>query len=159
MGIGGVTFGGLASGIDTKAVIDAIMAVERRPIQRLESRQSDLNSRKAALDEMRSKLDSFLASLRDLSSTSTLNSKIATVSNEDALGVTAGTAAELGQYSIDVVQLAAAQKIAGNGVADSGICRWTKGCWRPRGGRSASWTWRPPWPAWPSSTGAGPRWR
>ena len=65
MNVGSINFGGLASGLDTEAIIEAIMAVERRPVRRLEDRQSSLNSRKAALDEMRSKLDTFLSSSTD----------------------------------------------------------------------------------------------
>ena len=44
---------GLASGIDTKAIIDAILNVERKPLDRLQNRQQLFSQRKAAFDELR----------------------------------------------------------------------------------------------------------
>ena len=61
-----VTFSGLASGLDTRALIDAILSVERRPIERLQQRQALFNQRRAALDELRGKLSAFDSALRDL---------------------------------------------------------------------------------------------
>ena len=44
--VGNITFGGLGSGLDTGAIIDALLGVERIPIQQLETRKKDEQMRK-----------------------------------------------------------------------------------------------------------------
>ena len=43
MSTAGISFGGLASGLDTQAIIAALVAVERRPIKALETKKTSLN--------------------------------------------------------------------------------------------------------------------
>ncbi len=117
MDIGSLNFGGLASGIDTKAIVEAILSVERRPINRLQDREIELNAEKSALDELRSKLNGFLNTLRDISSDQVFRGRAATLSDDSFFRATAGTAAETGQFSVEVLQLAAAHKVAGNGLS------------------------------------------
>ena len=119
MDIGAFNFAGLASGIDTKALVDAILSVERRPIERLQQREFELNQRKSAFDDLRSKLNGFLTTLRDISSDRTFRGRVTTVSDESILGASAGTAAESGLFSIDVLELAAANKVASTGLSAS----------------------------------------
>ena len=117
MDIGSFNFGGLASGIDTKAIIEAILSVERRPINRLQTRESELSQEKSALDELRSKLNVFLNALKDVSSDQTFRARATTLSSDDFFSATAGTAAETGLFAVEVLQLAEAHKVAGNGLA------------------------------------------
>ncbi len=42
----GITFNGLASGLDTQAIIQALLAVEQRPITRTPARRSICTSRR-----------------------------------------------------------------------------------------------------------------
>lgn len=123
MDFGSINFGGLASGIDTKALIDAILDVERQPLRRIEARQSQLGQQKSAMDEMRSKLNAFLSTLRDISSDRTFNARVATVSDETALAVSSGIGADTGLFAVEINQLATAEKIASNGVSapDEGL--------------------------------------
>ena len=123
MQIGGVTFGGLASGIDTKALIQAIIQAERKPIERLEARQVELNQQKSALDEMRSKLSGFLNTLKDLNTQGTFSGRTTSVSDETVFTASAAPGAELGLFSIEVLELAAANKVKSDGfsASDSGL--------------------------------------
>ena len=50
---------GLASGLDTTALIDSIMAVERRGVVLLEARQARVNNQLAAFREINTKLLAF----------------------------------------------------------------------------------------------------
>ena len=61
MGFGPIQFGGLASGLDTGSIISALMALERRPIQLLESRKSTEESKL----ELFSTFENLVRELRD----------------------------------------------------------------------------------------------
>lgn len=115
-----INFTGLASGLDTKALIDAIMQAERRPVDRLQARQTQMTQKRTALDEMRAKLDAFESALRGLSAETTFRAYKATTSSETYLKATAGAGAQAGLYEIEVLGLAAAHKIKSNGVAATG---------------------------------------
>ena len=106
-----VRLGGLATGQDTQAIIDAILEVERRPIQLLNNEAAIEEEKLVAwnavddavsdLYSKTSKLNSFLT-WRQTSVTSTTSS-VATAS--------AGTAAALGSYSMNVTQLAQSHRV------------------------------------------------
>ena len=85
-----INFTGLASGLDTRAIVDAILEFERKPIERLQTRQSLFSSQRAALDELRSKLTSFETALRDLTSDATFRGRTSTVSDQTVVRATAG---------------------------------------------------------------------
>ncbi|ANM30514.1 hypothetical protein ABI59_14435 [Acidobacteria bacterium Mor1] len=118
-----INFTGLASGIDTRAIIDAIINAERQPIERLREQQAVLGQRKGALDALRNTLQGFEKSLRDLSSSSTFRARTSTVSDETVLSARAGTGAEPGLYDLTVTSLATADKYVSSGLVspDQGL--------------------------------------
>src|ERR687890_618444 len=67
----GLTLGGLASGIDTDAVITQLMAIERAPQSRLQLKESALQARQTALSDVATRLRSLQTSIKDLSSVAT----------------------------------------------------------------------------------------
>ena len=119
MEIGGITFGGLASGIDTRALIDAIIQAERQPVERLTARKSSLNQEKSALDEMRTQLNGFLNTLKDLRTQSVFRSRVTTVADETSFTASAAPGAELGAFSVEVLELAKAHKVHSDAFAAS----------------------------------------
>ena len=56
-----ISFGGLATGLDTNAIVSELMSLERRPITRLEGEKNYLNSRLKAFQDFDSKLKDFMA--------------------------------------------------------------------------------------------------
>jgi flagellar hook-associated protein 2 len=119
MDIGSINFSGLASGLDTKSIVEAILRAERQPAVRLESKQTLYQSQKSALDQMRSKLTAFSDALRGLSADVTFRARTAKVSDDAFLRATPGAGAETGIFSIEVLELASAHKVRSNGVAAS----------------------------------------
>ncbi len=113
--IGSLNFSGLASGLDTKAIIEAILRAERKPVERLELRQSRLGARQSALEELRAKLLAFRDTLRDLSSQRTFAGRTTALSQEGFLTASARPGAEVGLFAIEVLQLAAAHKVKSDG--------------------------------------------
>ncbi len=106
-----ITFGGLATGLDTNAIIDGLMQVERLPLARLESDKIWLNSRLAAFKEFDGALNTFLTGVESLSDRDQYFQKTASYSSEDFFSATISEGA-LGnsQYNIEVQSLALVQK-------------------------------------------------
>lgn len=103
----GLSFAGISSGLDTTAIIDAIIEVERLPIVRLEQRKLDEQNQLALLTNVKVKLASLQSALQRLTLRGTINAKQATSSSE-AVSAVAGSAAVNGVYKVTVSQLATA---------------------------------------------------
>lgn len=120
MAVGSIKFGGLASGIDTSAIIEALMDVERLPVKRMEDeradvvkRQSlirDLNSMMLELREAARGIDNRTDTLAARASKEELLSTSAESSNETVLGASSSGSALPGTYSVRVTQLATAAR-------------------------------------------------
>lgn len=106
-----IQFGGLATGMDTNAIIDQLMNIERLPIARLETDKTWLNTRLSAFTELDSKLSSFLNSIKDLGDADTLQKRSGKLSTEDYLTASVSSEALVGtSYQIEVQSLAQVQK-------------------------------------------------
>jgi len=113
-----ITFGGLATGLDTSALIESLMEIERIPLDRLETEKKYLNSRLEAFSEFDSKLNDLLDAVKDLDTVSKLRSYTATPASEDYFSATASGIASAGSYQIEVKSLAVQEKEVATGVAD-----------------------------------------
>lgn len=114
----GFTLGGLASGMDTGAIVEALVGVKRTPILRLEERKTEANARLAAFKTFDSKLKDLLSKADGLDTGSDLLATTLTVSSDDYLAATASSSATSGSYQIKVGQLAQVEKSVYQGVAD-----------------------------------------
>ncbi len=113
-----ITFGGLATGLDTTAIIDALMEIERQPITRLETDKSYFNSR---LDVFKN-LDSLFAALQTkaeaIDTAAEIDSPGISQSSDLYFSATGTTTAGLGSYQVEVIALAQVQKDVSAGYAD-----------------------------------------
>lgn len=123
---------GSFSGLDTAAIIEASLAVKRIPIDRLNNRISENDTRIAAFNEFKALLETMQSAVNGLrnppGSVGILNNvfeqKSAFVTSNtstpgtDILGATATNNATAGTYEIDVLQIAQAHKISGGTLAD-----------------------------------------
>jgi flagellar hook-associated protein 2 len=116
MDIGPINFGGLASGIDTAALVQAILNAERQPAVRLEAQQSVLQSRVSALADLDAKLSAFSDALHALSADITFRGRTATVTEDGFYKATSGAGADTGIFAVEVLALAAAHKVKSAGV-------------------------------------------
>lgn len=105
-----IFFGGFASGLDTNALIDALMSVQRRPILLAESRRFDIEDEQSAFSRINSSLVNLLARLTDMKDATVVGGRRATTdqpfSEPAKLSVTARSAAAVGSFTIDIVSLA-----------------------------------------------------
>ncbi|WP_456384399.1 flagellar filament capping protein FliD [Desulfolithobacter sp.] len=113
-----ISFGGLATGLDTNGIIDAIMNVERQPLVRLEKDKTWLNNRLSAFSELDSKLNTFLDAISDLGNPEALAKRSVSLSSSDYFSATVSSEALAGtSYQVEVLSIAQVQKT----VSDAGF--------------------------------------
>lgn len=105
-----IQFGGLASGLDTKSIIDALMGVERRRLDQLVARRATLQARADAYAKIRTALADLKTKLTAFTERGLGAARSATSSDTTALGATATSRAAPGRYEIGIQQLATATR-------------------------------------------------
>jgi flagellar hook-associated protein 2 len=110
-----INFGGLASGLDTDSIVEALMDIERKPLDRLESDQEYYNSRQDAFDGLDTKLKTLLDKFEDIDTSNEVRAYSATAASDEYFSVSASGSALPGSYNIEVQSLARQQKDASDG--------------------------------------------
>jgi len=105
-----IAFAGLATGLDTAAIVSQLVEIRRAPIYRLQSRKQGYQDEISALGSLKSKLLAFQKAAQNLDTASEFSSLLGTSSDEDVLRVTAGPDSAPGSYNITINSLAVAQK-------------------------------------------------
>jgi len=107
-----IRFSGLGSGIDTASIVDALMRLERAPIDRVEADKKALTTKKGVVQE----INGLLGKLRDAAaamySPNALEAKAATSGDPTIVSASAGAAAAAGTYNVTVTSLAQAHTMA-----------------------------------------------
>jgi flagellar hook-associated protein 2 len=119
MSSAGISFGGLASGLDTQAIIQALVAVERRPISQLETKKTSLNKQKSLYGDLSGLLGKLNSAAKALKTTTDFLTMKAVSDDETVLRASAGSSATPGTYSVRVLKLAQAQVNASPGTASA----------------------------------------
>ena len=109
--------GGLISGLDTNALISQLVQLERAPIQKLESKKSAYNSQLSLLGGIKSALSELKTKMKELDTASELVSMAATSSLETAVTADATGDAAAADYTVEVVQVARAEKDRSQGFS------------------------------------------
>ena len=112
------SFSGLATGLDTDAIVSSLVAVESLPIRRLEQQQADNSSIRFRLDTIRGRLDTLKTNLEGLDTRAEVLATGTTSSDESVLTVSATGGASLGTYDVTVANLATAERTYSNTFAD-----------------------------------------
>lgn len=107
-------FLGIGSNMDMQSIVDKLVALEKRPILRLESQKVDYSTKQAIWREVNTRLSALSSSLDGLKLQSDFEKINAAVSDEKILTASAGANAAVGEYEIEVLQLAKAQKVMSN---------------------------------------------
>ncbi len=108
---------GLASGINSRNIIDQLMSIERRPIGVIQRQMVDATTRKNAFASLASKLDNLKSVGTSLARPISFRKNTTTTSDPDALTATATTRAAPGRYSVNVGRLASAQQSVSRGYS------------------------------------------
>jgi len=110
---------GVGSGLDINGLVQKLMSAEQGRLNAITSKQSNYQSKLSAYGTVKSGLSTFQTTLGKLTDAANLQPKSATAGDTSVLGVTAGTSAVAGDYSISVSRLALAQKLVADGQTDT----------------------------------------
>lgn len=114
-----ISFSGLASQLDTASIVSALVGVQRVPLLRLESQNSDLQSKIGTIDKLSSALSSLRTASDALASTGDVLSYTGEVSNTSVARMTVSGDAVPGSYSLEVTALAQAQRTYSDPIVDA----------------------------------------
>ncbi len=156
---GRVSFSGLSSGLDFETIVDGIITAKRVPVDLIETRITENTEKIAALKDLRTLLQDLKDSVRDLRGAVTLGNTgdafaatqaFATSSRSDGgtpsdagnlLGVSTTNAAATGSHTLEILRVAAAQKVASTTFSDATSALGFSGAFEIEGsGGSASIT-------------------
>jgi len=113
-----IAFSGLATGLDTAAIVSQLVELRRAPMYRLQSRKKNFETQISALATMKTKLIAMQDAMAALDSANEFSSLKATSNDEEFVTITAGSDAAAGNYDIEVISMATAQKTASQGYDD-----------------------------------------
>lgn len=119
--VGGISIGGLGSGLDTGAIINALLGVERVPINALEDRKSDVQKRISLIGTFESHVRSLRDSASKMREMGSLLAFGVTAEFEGIANFSASGGAAAGSHSIDVQQLASVDRWAFDPVVDPDV--------------------------------------
>ncbi len=128
-----ISFGGLATGLDTGAIVAQLVAIRRQPIVKLDQQKSLIERQRAALVDLRGKLEALREAAAALDTWREFGSVTAASSHENLVRATANPTAAPGSYELVVSSLARAQKEMSQGYdsafaeVGSGVLRLTVG--------------------------------
>jgi flagellar hook-associated protein 2 len=111
-----ISFGGLATGLPTEDLVSGLMAVERRPIDRLEAEKEYETLRLKAYGQFSAKLDDLRSAVGNLNLSSEVKTTSVRLSSEEDI-TASSNGASTGSYDIAVAQLAQVQKTVSGGYS------------------------------------------
>ncbi len=112
-----ISFGGLASGLDTRAIIDALVSVRRVPVQRLAVAKQKLERQRTEFSTFSTKIEALRSKLRDIDTVSELGSTKAATTDAAVVNATTGGAAVAGTWTVQTTSLARSEVQGSNGFA------------------------------------------
>ncbi len=108
---------GIGSGLDVNGIVQKLMTVEQQPLTQLDKQTAVDQAKVSAFGTLKSALSALQTALQGLSTSSAMHTMKATTSADTVFSATAGNGAVAGTYSVEVTQLARAQKLASAGFA------------------------------------------
>jgi len=103
---------GVGSGLDVNSLISQLMAIERRPVKLLDTKEIGLQAKLTAYGTVKGALSSLQSSASALSSAAKFSANTASAADASVISATASSIANLGTYSIEVSTLAKAHSIS-----------------------------------------------
>ena len=111
-----ISFGGLATGLPTEDIVSSLMAIERRPLDRLEADKEYEKLRLQAYGQFNERLNNLRSAVGKLNLTSEVRTTSVRLSSEETISASSN-GAKTGSYDISVAQLAQVQKTVTDGLS------------------------------------------
>ncbi len=107
-----ITAAGIGSGLDVESIVSQLMAIERKPLDALQQKKTDIDARISAYGNLKSALSTFQAAMKDLSTPTALKVYTATSEDDGVFTATATSTAAASTYQIEVIRQAERHKFA-----------------------------------------------
>lgn len=108
-----------ANSVDVTAIVSQLMAVERRPIDKLEGKSASYETKLTVFSTLKSSIANFQDSVKALTDTGSFQSFTTTSSDSSALTASAGSTATPGSYALSISSLAQSQQLVAAGQLSS----------------------------------------
>ncbi|MHB0774129.1 flagellar filament capping protein FliD [Halomonas sp. WWR20] len=108
---------GIGSGLDLSSLLDQLKSAEQEKLSPIVSQQSSYKAKLSAFGQLESSLDKLQTAAAALNKAETFQAVTSSITG-DAVTASAGSEAVPGRYEVSVTQLAKAQSLASQGVAD-----------------------------------------
>lgn len=115
----GISFSGLASGLDTNSIVSQLVNLEMLPIQRFQAQQQQLNTQRTAYGQLKSQLQNLNATMSGFSLSGAFQGTKANSSDTSIATITAEGSAPAGIFDLKVTQLASTHKVASKAYNDA----------------------------------------
>ncbi|PIQ23052.1 hypothetical protein COW36_02095 [bacterium (Candidatus Blackallbacteria) CG17_big_fil_post_rev_8_21_14_2_50_48_46] len=115
-----ISFGGLASGLNTDSIIQQLLAIESRPLTLLSQQRSNYQNQIDAYKDINTRLSALENKAFALTQISSLIGRKASSSNSNSLLATANANALTGSFQVEVLQLASNSKLQTGNLAGQG---------------------------------------
>ena len=118
---GEIQIGGLATGLDTAAIIQALVGAEAIPINQLEARREEQQSRINLLGTLEGLIDTLRDTANNFGESAGFVANNVTIAEEGVASFSSTGGTALGSYSLNVLDLAAADRYVTTGVSSDTI--------------------------------------
>lgn len=115
----GLSSAGIGSNLPIDSIISQLMTVEQKPLTVLDSKVSSYQSKLSAIGTLKSAMATFQSAAKGLADISKFQAVSAKVGDAAVASASAGSRAAVGNYSLEVTQLAQAQKLVAAGRASA----------------------------------------
>jgi flagellar hook-associated protein 2 len=112
-----LSIGGLASGLDTNAIIDGLSDLELVKVRREETKLEAIEDKKEAFNELATRIGTFSSKAATLDDVSNFNLFKATTNEDEIITVEGGEDATPGSFEVEVLSLASSQKVSSAGFS------------------------------------------
>jgi flagellar hook-associated protein 2 len=115
-----ITAPGIGSGIDIKSLVEQLVSAERQPVaNRLTSQEARANAQLSALGQVKGSLATLRDALGGVGNLDTLRQRAVSLAPPDIITASATTAAATGRIEVEVLALAASQRLASAAFASA----------------------------------------
>lgn len=108
---------GIGSGLDINGLVGQLMALEKRPLALLNTKEAKLQAQLSAYGSLKGALSSFQNAVAALAAPARFTAVKASVADGTVLSASAAATASAGSYSVEVQTLAQAQKLKSDAFA------------------------------------------
>ena len=130
----GISSAGIGSGLDVNSIVSQLVAIEKQPLQQLQTKASSLQTQLTTYGQIQSQISSFSDAMAKLAASSGWDAQTASSSNASVVAVTVSGTASSTNFDVQVNQLAKAQSIVSPQVSagssmGAGVLHIQLGAW------------------------------